>query len=195
MNFNQTQFTAAYGTSRQLPTSKKPEIVFSGRSNVGKSSLINKLCQRKNLARVSGQPGKTATINFYAMGEVFLVDLPGYGYAKRSFDEKKRWAELVEGYFAQERNIALLVQLVDFRHPISELDRQMLQFCTDSAIPLIIAATKCDKLNKGERAARTQAIAEETLGFSHRALLQVSSQTGENIQELRTAIQQISCEE
>ena len=188
MNFNQTQFLAAYGTAKQLPKSEKPEIVFAGRSNVGKSSLINKLCNRKKLARISGQPGKTVTINFYGLDGGYLVDFPGYGYAKRSFDEKKRWADLVEGYFSQERNIPLLVQLVDFRHPITELDKQMLTFCTENEIPFLIAATKCDKLNKTERAARTAALAEETAEYPFTACIQVSSQTGEGIDELRVAV-------
>ncbi|MDR1410030.1 MAG: ribosome biogenesis GTP-binding protein YihA/YsxC [Oscillospiraceae bacterium] len=188
MNFNQTQFLAAYGTARQLPPSTKPEVVFSGRSNVGKSSLINKLCMRKNLARVSGQPGKTATINFYGLPELHLVDLPGYGYAKTSFAEKKRWAELAEGYFAQERSITLLVQLVDFRHPITELDRQMLSFCTERGLSFLVAETKCDKLNKTEHVARASALAEELAAYSFTACIQVSSQTGEGMEELRGAI-------
>ena len=110
MNFNEVQFEFAAGTKEQLPKSDMPEIVFSGHSNVGKSSLINKLVQRKALARVSAQPGKTATINFYKLREFRMVDLPGYGYAKVSKNEKQRWAELVEGYFAQERNIKLIIQ-------------------------------------------------------------------------------------
>jgi GTP-binding protein len=186
MKFEQAQFSASYGTARQLPPSTLAELVFSGRSNVGKSSLLNKLCGRKALARVSAQPGKTATINFFSLPpSAYLVDLPGYGYAKTSFAEKKRWAELVEGYFAQQRNIAMLVQLVDFRHPITEQDRQMLDFCTQSQIPFLIAATKCDKLNKTERAARSAALAFETEGYPFAACIQVSSQTGEGIAELK----------
>jgi len=188
MNFNQAQFLAAYGTAKQLPKSEKPEIVFSGRSNVGKSSLINKLCNRKALARVSVKPGKTATINFYGLSGGYLVDLPGYGYAKTSHAEKKRWAELVEGYFAQERNIPLVVQLVDFRHPITELDRQMMTFCTENEIPFLIAATKCDKLNKTERAKRSTEFAGEVAAYPFTACLQVSSQTGEGIELLRSAV-------
>ena len=102
MNFNEVAFEFAAGRVDQLPESDMPEIVFSGHSNVGKSSLINKLVQRKALARVSAQPGKTATINFYKLKEFRMVDLPGYGYAKVSKAEKDRWAKLVEGYFAQD---------------------------------------------------------------------------------------------
>ena len=104
MRFDNGVFELAAGRSSQLPAGDLPEIVFSGKSNVGKSSLINKLLNRKNLARVSATPGKTATINFYRLDQARLVDLPGYGYAKVSLAEKKRWAELVEGYFQQERN-------------------------------------------------------------------------------------------
>ena len=116
MNFNEVSFEFAAGTVGQLPASDLPEIVFSGHSNVGKSSLINKLVQRKALARVSAQPGKTATINFYRLKEFRLVDLPGYGYAKVSKGEKERWAALVEGYLSAQRNIRLIVQIIDIRH-------------------------------------------------------------------------------
>ena len=106
MNFQKAEFKAAYGVSSQLPPADRPEIVFSGRSNVGKSSLINRLCQRKSLARVSATPGKTATINFYAVDGVHFVDLPGYGYARVGQAERRRWDELINGYFAAERPVA-----------------------------------------------------------------------------------------
>ena len=108
MQFEKAYFEAAYGTSKQLPVSELPEIVFSGRSNVGKSSLINRLLNRKSLAKVSSTPGKTATINFYNIGDSRLVDLPGYGYAKVSHSEHSRWAELMDGYFASERDMLSL---------------------------------------------------------------------------------------
>ena len=106
MNFHIVEFEAAYGKSGQIPRSDLPEIVFSGKSNVGKSSLINKLLYRKSIARVSATPGKTATINFFRLSDARFADLPGYGYAKVSRAEKQRWGELVEGYFAQDRNIS-----------------------------------------------------------------------------------------
>ena len=113
MNFQIVSFEAAYGKSSQIPPSDLPEIVFSGRSNVGKSSLINKILNRKALARVSATPGKTATINFFNLKTVRLADLPGYGYAKVSDSEKRRWAELVEGYFAMNRDIRMVIQICD----------------------------------------------------------------------------------
>ena len=116
MNYSKAEFKAAYGTFSQIPPSELPEIAFSGRSNVGKSSLINKLMGRKSLARVSAVPGKTITINFYSLEKLHIVDLPGYGYAKVAKNEKLRWAELIEGYLHDDRNLALVVQLIDFHH-------------------------------------------------------------------------------
>ena len=122
MNFNNAVFEMSAGLARQLPESTFPEVVFSGRSNVGKSSLLNKIFNRKALARVSATPGKTITINFYKIDDGRLVDLPGYGYAKRSKAETARFSELCEGYFSEERNVALVVQLIDMRHPASQDD-------------------------------------------------------------------------
>ena len=122
MRYDKAEFKAAYGTFGQLPESDLPEIAFAGRSNVGKSSLLNKLFQRKSLARVSSVPGKTITINFYEAENVNFVDLPGYGYAKVAKTEKQRWAEMMEGYFNSDRNIKLVVQLVDMRHAPSKQD-------------------------------------------------------------------------
>lgn len=128
MRFDIIEFDRSYGTSAQLKRFAEPEIVFSGRSNVGKSSLMNKLFNRKNLARVSSVPGKTVTVNFFKGDKVNFVDLPGYGYAKAAKSEKLRWAELMEGYFGSERNIALVVQLIDSRHKPSKDDYDMLNF-------------------------------------------------------------------
>ncbi len=141
MNYNKVEFEAAFGTLKQIPQSDLPEIVFAGRSNVGKSSMLNKIFNRKNLARVSSMPGKTITINFFKVEDVRIVDLPGYGYAKVAKGEKRRWAEMMEGYFQQERNIKLVVQLVDMRHKPSEDDYVMMRFLQDAGLPFIVAAT------------------------------------------------------
>lgn len=154
MEFQKVTFEFAAGQKGQLPLSDLPEIVFSGRSNVGKSSLLNRLVNRKALARVSATPGKTATINFYRLPNCRLVDLPGYGYAKVSESEKNRWASLVEGYFAQERRVALVVQLVDMRHEPSENDLQMIDFLQGLSVPFAVVCSKADKLNKTETAAQ-----------------------------------------
>ncbi|MDO5123462.1 MAG: ribosome biogenesis GTP-binding protein YihA/YsxC [Eubacteriales bacterium] len=150
MDTNSVKFVMSCGLSSQLPESNLPEVVFSGRSNVGKSSLINKITNRKGLARVSATPGKTATINFFSLKEFMLVDLPGYGYAKVSDAEKQRWAELVEGYFAQERNFALIVQICDIRHKPTDDDVQMIDYLSAMGFPFIVVLTKKDKLNKTE---------------------------------------------
>lgn len=155
MNFHNASFKAAYGTSEQLPASTGPEVSFAGRSNVGKSSLLNKLMYRKGLAKVSSTPGKTATINFYRLPECRLVDLPGYGYAKVSKGERDRWASLVEGYFALDRNVALVIQLVDMRHKPTADDLQMVDFLLQTGRPFVVVCTKSDKLNRGETEAQT----------------------------------------
>ncbi len=148
MRYDKAEFKAAYGTFGQLPPSDLPEIAFAGRSNVGKSSLLNKLFQRKNLARVSSVPGKTITINFYQVDEYNFVDLPGYGYAKVAKTEKDRWAEMMEGYFNSDRNIKLVVQLVDMRHPPTKDDIMMMEFLQATGYEFIVVMTKADKLKK-----------------------------------------------
>lgn len=148
MNYNKAEFERSYGLLSQLPESTVPEIAFAGRSNVGKSSLLNKLFNRKQLARVSSVPGKTVTINFYNLDEAKFVDLPGYGYAKISKQEFNRFSDLMEGYFKTQRNIALVVQLIDMRHPLTKDDEGMINFMREMDIPFIIVMTKADKLKK-----------------------------------------------
>ncbi|MBQ8763558.1 MAG: YihA family ribosome biogenesis GTP-binding protein [Clostridia bacterium] len=189
MRFDKTEFAAAYGTSKQLPPSKEAEIVFSGRSNVGKSSLINKLFNRKNLARVSSVPGKTITVNFFKGDGVYFVDLPGYGYAKREQAEKKRWAELMEGYFQSGRNIALVIQLIDMRHAPSADDMIMLNFLKETGIPFAIALTKCDKLNKTETEKRREALKTELADYSDIKQIEFSAIKGTGVEEMKAAIE------
>lgn len=189
MRFDKTEFTAAYGTSGQLPPSKEAEIVFSGRSNVGKSSLINKVFNRKNLARVSSVPGKTITVNFFKGDGVYFVDLPGYGYAKREQNEKKRWAELMEGYFQSGRNIALVIQLIDMRHAPSADDMIMLNFLREAGIPFVIALTKCDKLNKTETEKRREALETELAEYSDIKRIEFSAVKGTGVEDIKAAIQ------
>ena len=166
MNYNNAQFEKAFATLSQLEESNLPEICFSGRSNVGKSSLINKILGRKSIARVSSKPGKTITINFYRVEDIRLVDLPGYGYAKVSYSEKERWAELMEGYFGSNRNIKMVFQLVDMRHPATDFDISMLEFLKANNIPFTVVLTKSDKLNKTEAANRLKLIFEELGEFA-----------------------------
>lgn len=189
MNLHLAQYELSAGTSRQLPAPTLPEIVFAGRSNVGKSSLLNKLLNRKALARVSATPGKTVTINFYRVDTVRFVDFPGYGYAKRPDSERRRWSELAEGYFAQDRNIALIAQLIDIRHPHSKDDDTMLRFLADSGLPFVVVLTKADKLNKTQLAKRLCEIDKE-MDFLPQGILKlpVSSQNGNGIEELMEQI-------
>ena len=161
MNFNNANFEKAFGTAEQLDTSDLPEICFSGRSNVGKSSLINKVLNRKSIARVSSKPGKTVTINFYKVDTVRLVDLPGYGYAKVPFSERTRWSDLMESYFGSGRNIKMVFQLIDMRHPATDFDISMLEFLAHFGIPYAVVLTKCDKLNKTEFNNRLTSLKEE----------------------------------
>ena len=188
MRFDIVEFTAAYGTSSQLPPSDLPEIVFSGKSNVGKSSLINKLFNRKNLARVSSTPGKTITVNFFKGDGVYFADLPGYGYVKRNRSEKERWAELMEGYFRSGRNIALVIQLLDMRHKPTEDDMTMLRFLRESETPFVIALTKSDKLNKSETEKRREESAKELAAFGDAPRVEFSSVTGSGTDELKDLI-------
>lgn len=187
MNFNKVEFTSSYGTKEQLPPSDLPEIVFSGRSNVGKSSLINKIFNRKNLARVSSVPGKTVTINFFRCEDVNFVDLPGYGYARASASEIKRWGSTIEAYFNSGRNISLVIQLLDFRHKPSDDDFKMLDFLSTNSLPFIIVFTKADKLNKTHRAARIEEVARELADYDAEAFL-FSALSGEGVEELKEKI-------
>lgn len=189
MNINNVKFEASYGTAKQLPPSDLPEIVFAGKSNVGKSSLINRFFNRKSLARVSAVPGKTTTINFFTLEGVRFADLPGYGYAKRSAAEIRRWGELMEGYFAQERQIRLVVQLLDMRHEPTADDRTMLGFLSQAGYPFVCVLTKCDKLKKTERERRRAAFAGNPDLKTARALIEASAETGEGIETLRAQIE------
>ncbi|MBQ7384353.1 MAG: YihA family ribosome biogenesis GTP-binding protein, partial [Clostridia bacterium] len=155
INTQNVSLRISAGLPRQFPTDKMAQVALSGRSNVGKSSLINTLLGRKSLARVSSAPGKTITVNFYDVDKkLFLVDLPGYGFAKRSNDNQKQWSSLTDGYFTKNPNIDLLklvVQLVDSRIGPTKDDEMMLDFMNGADIPYIVVATKSDKLNATER--------------------------------------------
>ncbi len=187
--FQQAVFERSFGLSSQLFPSDCPELVFAGRSNVGKSSLLNRLFQRKALARVSSVPGKTATINFYRAGEIRFVDLPGYGYARVSRDEKRRWDELIGGYFSEDRDVALVALLLDMRHAPSKDDVTMANYLIDAEIPFVAVLTKADKLSRTARQERLAAFRQELPCGEDVTLLPVSSQTGDGIEELREVLE------
>ncbi len=189
MNYNNSEFLASYGLSRQLPDSDRPEIVFSGRSNVGKSSLINKLCNRKKLARVSATPGKTATINFYRVDTAYFVDLPGYGHAKVSNAERERWDDLINSYFEADRAVCLLVQLLDSRHAPSADDVQMLEYLHYHRIPFVAALTKGDKLKKSEMAARKEEFEKICAPYGCQGVVLTSAENGLGMDELRALLE------
>ncbi|MGN1421395.1 MAG: ribosome biogenesis GTP-binding protein YihA/YsxC [Eubacterium sp.] len=189
MNYNKAQFEKAYGLLSQLPESNEPEIAFAGRSNVGKSSLLNKLFNRKQLARVSSVPGKTVTINFYDVDNVKFVDLPGYGYAKLSKQELGRFSELMEGYFKTERNIALVIQLIDMRHPLTKDDEGMINFMKEMNIPFIIVMTKADKLKKKAYEERLKLSRQELQFAGDVHIIPFSAVTGQGINGIKNYIE------
>ena len=188
MNYHKVRFLTSFGDGGQLPPSTLPEIVFAGRSNVGKSSLINSLFNQKGLARVSATPGKTATINFFQAENLMFVDLPGYGYAKVSRGEKRRWAELMEGYFHQERDIALVLSLMDSRHSPSREDLGMLDFLVEAQMPFAVVLTKTDKLSAAGLRERLEAFRRELPWGDQLTLLPYSAQTGQGREELRALL-------
>lgn len=170
------------------PVSELPEIAFSGRSNVGKSSLLNKLVRRKALARVSGTPGKTREINFFRVNDAFhLVDLPGYGYARVSKAARDAWRPLIEGYLQASEHLRGVVQLIDARHAPSSDDLRMMDFLASLGVPTIVVATKVDKLSRAERGSTLVTLAAR-LGIEDEQLIPFSARTGEGRDELAQAV-------
>ena len=159
LNIQRAEFVRSAAGAKDFPRDPLPQVAFAGRSNVGKSSVINRLLNRKNFARVGSAPGKTTHINYFRINEkLYLVDLPGYGYAKVSKAEKGRWSDLIEGYYNQDRDFALVVSLIDIRHDPSALDRNMVRFLQDAELPFAIVLTKADKLSKQQQQKQRAAI-------------------------------------
>ena len=189
LNTQNTVLAMTAGLPTQFPSDNLPEIALSGRSNVGKSSLINTVLGRKNFARVSSAPGKTITINFFKIDKkLYLVDLPGYGYAKRNAEEQKKFSGLTDTYL-RKHTPGLIIQLVDLKAGATADDRMMFDYMNRSGIPYVIAATKCDKLNKTEKAAHLAALAEDPFLNPPEAarkidIIPFSSLTGEGKQEI-----------
>lgn len=194
INYCDVRYDKSFGTAAQLPASNLPEVSFAGRSNVGKSSLINKLFGRKKLAMVSSTPGKTATINFFVSGTVNFVDLPGYGYAQVSKSEKDRWARLIEEYFNQDRRFALVCCLVDIRHDVSKLDINMVRFLQHMDIPFAIVFTKADKLSKSKGMQMKTALLKQLEVGADTPCVLTSGESGTGIEELQALICQ-ACDE
>jgi GTP-binding protein len=170
---------------KQYPKTGYPEIVMVGRSNVGKSSLINSLCARRALARTSSQPGKTQTINYFAINEqLYLVDLPGYGYAETSKGKCGEWGEFITNYLRDGNRIALIVHLIDLRHEPMKNDKNASEWLIGLNVPYVIVGTKADKISRGKRPAHIAAIRKVLMLPAHVPALIYSSETGEGRDEL-----------
>ena len=188
INTNNTSLAITVGAQRQFIRDPRPQVALSGRSNVGKSSLINTLLGRKSLARVSSAPGKTITINFFDVDKkLFLVDLPGYGYAKRSKDSKRVWSTLTEDYFVKNPSadaLKLVIQLIDIRTGPTDDDILMINWMIDMGVPFIVVATKTDKLSKKQLTEAIEAIHNEYFNGTGIEILPFSSVTREGKDEL-----------
>lgn len=188
LNIQKSSLFISAGRVDQFPSRPQPQIVFSGRSNVGKSSLINALLGRKALARVSSSPGKTITVNFYDVdSKLMLVDLPGYGFARRAASDKKQWSAITDGYFTKNKNIDLLklaIQLVDLEVGPTADDKMMLNYLTQSGIPFVVVASKADKPNKTNRAKALEALRATPEIPESVSIIPFSSKTGEGKDDL-----------
>ena len=188
LNVSNTELVMTAGLKSQFPTDKLPQIALSGRSNVGKSSLLNKLVGRKSLARVSGSPGKTITINFYRVdNKMYIVDLPGYGFAKRAPADKEKWSKLTDSYFTSGTMNAV-AQLIDLKVGPTADDEMMLDFLNQSEIPYIIIATKSDKLNVSGRKAELEALRNHPLVSPECEIIPFSALDGSGKDEAMRAI-------
>lgn len=192
MNYHNVVFETSFGQASQLTDSDLVEIAFAGRSNVGKSSLINKIFNRRSLARVSAVPGKTATINFFRLENVRFADLPGYGYAKVSQGEKNRWSSLIETYFNSNRRIELVFQLIDMRHPPTKDDLMMVDFLIENEYPFVIVLTKKDKLSPKQQEERLKALQTEIPYADQIHMIPFSAIKGDGVEELREVIDEIA---
>lgn len=187
INYQLAHFVASYGAVSQIPESTAPEVSFVGRSNVGKSSIMNKLFGRKGLVKVSSTPGKTANINFFEADGVHFIDLPGYGFARRSKAERERWARLIGDFFESDRSFNLVVSLVDIRHDPSALDHQMIEYLQENEFSFIVCLTKADKLSRPKRAQQAAAIRKQ-LNVPAEDIIVTSAEDGTGIAELKRVI-------
>jgi GTP-binding protein len=185
MNVTRAEFVASAVKPDQYPHDGLPEIALAGRSNVGKSSLINRLINRKNLARTSSQPGKTQTLNYYRINDrLFFVDLPGYGYAKVAKSVKERWGRMIESYLLKREQLKLVLHVVDLRHPPTKDDVAMYDWLAHYGLPVVVVATKADKISRGHWPKHAK-IVRETLDLRDaHPLVLFSAETGQGKDEL-----------
>ena len=195
INYQNVNLVMSAGFPEQFPQDNLPQIAFSGRSNVGKSSLINTLLGRKSLARVSGQPGKTITANFYNIDrQYYLVDLPGYGFAKRPDAERGKWSTLMGAYFDNNPNLRLVVQLIDLKVGPTKDDDQMLSWLYETRTPYIIAATKADKLNVTDRKKNLALLSKDQMILEGTHVIAFSALKGDGRDEILSIIERKALE-
>ena len=196
MVIKQAELDIVCGVTSKLPDTGMPEVAFAGKSNVGKSSLINGLMNRKSLARTSGQPGKTQTINFYKVnGEMYLVDLPGYGYAKVSQAEKEKWGKMIEKYLHTSKNLKAVFLLIDIRHEPSANDRQMYDWIMHNGYEPIIIATKLDKLKRSQVQKHLKMVREGLQVKKGTAVIAYSAETKQGREEIWELIDSLTGKE
>ena len=184
MKFREIEFLMSCGIPKQFPKADRKEIVFSGKSNVGKSSLLNALTDRKNIAKVSSSPGKTKTINFFNVEDVYFVDLPGYGYAKTSASEKEKWGKMIENYLHTSKKLQAVFLLIDIRHDPSANDKMMYDWMVYQGFTPIIIATKLDKIKRSQIQKNVKAIREGLKVKPGTVIIPFSSETKQGRDEL-----------
>ncbi len=185
MRIVSAEYVVSAAGPKQYPGGRQPEIAFAGRSNVGKSSLINKLLNRKSLAKTSSSPGKTRLLNFYHInGSFYFVDLPGYGFAKVSRDVKALWGRMIEGYLKNRENLQAVVQLVDIRHPPSKEDIEMHNWLKHYGVPTVLAVTKADKIPRGKWQKHVKIIRDNLEPLPETPIVVFSAETGQGKDEL-----------
>lgn len=190
MKVNKAEFIISAAGKDQYPTDEIPEIALAGRSNVGKSSFINRMIQRKQLVRTSSKPGKTQTLNYYLINDSFyFVDVPGYGYAKVSKKERQKWGKMMEEYFESRQTLHAVVLLTDIRHPPTEDDVQMYHYLKYFDLPVVIIATKLDKIPKNKRDAYVKRSSDVLQRVASDAIIPFSAVTGEGKDQAWKAIQ------
>ena len=192
MNFQNVEFLISAASPKDFPANRLPEIAFAGKSNVGKSSLLNLLTGRKKLARVSGSPGKTRTINFYRVNDAFrIVDLPGYGYAKVSKSVSEGWGEMMERYLEQRENLRKVIQLVDIRHAPSKQDVEMYQYLRHFGLDGIVVATKADKISRNQLPKQIKLIRQTLKLSAEDVVIPVSALKKTGYEELLDVMEEI----
>jgi GTP-binding protein len=192
MKIKSAEFLKSAMLPSQFPRDGRPEFAFAGRSNVGKSSLLNRLLNRRGLAKTSSTPGKTQTINFFTVNDaIYLVDLPGYGYAKVPRDVKQKWQQAMHDYLTNRPPLRMVVQLVDSRHEPSDKDAEMLALLETAKVPALIVATKVDKLTKSERAANIRLIYKGLELDPDALVVPFSAISGEGVEEIWRVIEEL----